>query len=69
MPHQTREASMENSFENPREAIVDGQEFIQHSLPDQIKMDQYLSAKGVGSGTKKKFLGVMLRSVSTPGTV
>lgn len=69
MPHQSREATMENSFENPREAIVDGQEFIQHSLPDQIKMDQYLGSKGVGKTGKKKFLGMMVRSFSPPGTV
>ncbi len=60
---------MEENFENPREAIVDGQEFIEHSLPDQIKMDQYLGSKGVGKPGKNKWLGTLVRKFSPPGTV
>lgn len=60
---------MEENFEGPREAIVDGQEFIQHSLPDQIKMDNHLASKGVGKTGKTKWLGTLVRRFSPPGTV
>ena len=69
MAHIDRETTMENRFENPKKSEVDGQKFEEHSLPDQIAMDNHLDGKDVGTGKKKKNLGVLLRQFSPPGTV
>jgi hypothetical protein len=69
MSHIDRKTTMADNFEQPNEAIVDGQHVTQHNLKDQIAMDKHLTAGGVGKTTKKKNLGLLLRRMSPPGTV
>lgn len=46
---------IETNRQKPKSATVDGNTATQHSLPDQIKADQYLKGKEATSGSKRGF--------------
>jgi len=58
-----------DNLEKPKKGQNGMGMFEQHSLPDQIKAAQYLENSNVGETGKTKFLGVLLRQFSLPGTV
>ncbi len=64
-----RDITMADNFEQPKKAKNDMGEFEQHSLPDQIAMDDHLKSAGVGKAGKTKFLGTLMRKISFPGSV
>jgi hypothetical protein len=49
----------------PKRAKGDSAEMEQHSLPDQIAADRYLSSK---EAAKKKGLGIATKKLVPPGT-
>ena len=71
MSHLDRDTVMGDALEQPKKGKNDMGEFEQHSLPDMIAMDDHLSAGDVGKPNKgkTKFLGMLVRQFSPPGTV
>lgn len=61
----TPDEIIEANLAKPKRGLVDGQEFEQHSIPDQIKGAKFLANKNIG---QQKFLGLMFRTFQPPGT-
>lgn len=69
MADEDRTTDMETAFTQPQVGKNDMGEFQQRSLPDLIAMDKHLSGNGVGKTGKTKFLGILVRKISFPGSV
>ena len=57
--------SIRENAAGPKRAKGDSAEVEQHSLPDQIAADKYLSSK---QASRKKGLGIPLKKLSPPGS-
>lgn len=68
MSHVDPDVTIADNLEEPKKAKVDGQEFEQHSIPDQIEGAKYLKDKDIGKTGKSKFLGMIVRQFNPPGT-
>jgi hypothetical protein len=55
---------IESNAEGPKQVTADGLTVQQHSIPDQIAADQYLSAK---SAATKKHRGLRFTRLLPPG--
>lgn len=57
---------IETAAAQPKQATIDGNTFIQHSLRDQIAADRYLASKAAAKNKKR---GFSLAKFKPPGTV
>ena len=60
------ENTIRDNASGPAKASADGTSMEQHSLPDQIAADKYLSQKAAGKNPAKAFTRV---KIVPPGTV
>ena len=60
------DSTIQQNAQGPRQAMADGVNVQQHSLPDQIAADKYLASKRAGRSPAKALTRVKIVS---PGTV
>jgi len=61
------ETAIEDAATAPKSATVDGQNVTQHSLPDQIAADKYLTQKNAAKN--HPLGGIKFAKIAPPGTV
>ena len=61
--------AIQSNATGPSEARGDSGSVRQHSLPDQIAADQYLTAKGALSDSTKRTFGVRFGLLIPPGAI
>ncbi len=57
--------TIEESAQQPKSGVVDGVNFTQHSLKEQIEADKYLGAKAAATTTKTR--GIAFTQLRHPG--